>query len=245
MPNETLVPDWPAPAGVQARVTLRAPGTDPYGRGNVATHVGDDPRWVAARRARLAAALGGIRLAWLDQVHGTAVVEVGSGSEQSEPVADAAWTRARGVACAILTADCVPVLLCDRDGACVGAAHCGWRGLADGVLTALIAALPVAAGRLIAWIGPGVGAVRYEVGPEVVARFAARWGEAALRAGFRFPGRGDRALADLASLARFELRALGVRDIHGGDFCTARDPRFYSHRRDGVTGRMASLVWRE
>jgi YfiH family protein len=243
MPPEVLVPDWPCPTGVGALLTLRgrpAEG-DRWGAFNLATHVGDDPGRVAAARLRLNGIVGGIDVGWLGQVHGTDVVEL-IGATPSAPRADAAWTRRRRVACAILTADCLPVLLCDRDAGCVAAAHCGWRGLADGVLATLIAALPASPQDLSAWIGPGIGAARYPVGPEVAARVLARWGRSALESSFWTSSTGA-VHADLEALARFQLRTLGVREIHGGGFCSARDPRFYSHRREGVTGRMAALVW--
>jgi YfiH family protein len=177
-------------------------------------------------------------------VHGTDVAELRTVDGGGTPRADAAWTRTRGLACGILVADCLPVLLCARDASCVSAAHCGWRGLADGVLAALVAAIPVGADSLLAWIGPGIGASRYEVGSEVVERVRSRWGGDAVGVAFRSSGLRASTHADLEALARFELRALGITDIHGGGFCTARDPRFYSYRRDGVTGRMAALVWR-
>jgi hypothetical protein len=245
MRRDWLVPDWPCPPGVGALLTLRPQGggaAHPFGEFNLATHVGDDPERVERARARLRTLVGDATIGWLAQVHGTAVVEL---QAQGAPVttADAAWTRASGVACAILTADCLPVLLCERDGGSVAAAHGGWRGLADGVLANVVAAMPAPADSLTAWIGPGIGAARYPVGDEVVRRIRERWGDTAVAASIRREGAG-RLRADLETLARWQLRALGVRDIHGGGFCTARDPRFYSHRRDGTTGRMAALIWR-
>ena len=240
-------PDWPVPRRVRARFTTRGAqvSNDPYASLNLATHVGDDPRRVAASRARLRAQLGDVTIGWLDQVHGTRVVELDAASATLPITADGSWTTAPRVACAILTADCLPVLLADARGDWVGAAHCGWRGLADGVLRALLERAPMPMCDVTAWIGPGIGAARYRVGREVLERIEAGWGARALDA-TAVAGGGPSAIAvDLEALARWELRALGVRSIHGGGFCSARDPRFYSYRRDGATGRNVTLVWLE
>jgi len=246
MPADAIVPDWPAPDRVRARLTLRTgvPDVEPrFGGVNLADHVGDDPERVRANRRRLEAEQG-VAVGWLAQVHGTDVIELGgdAGDTAVPRVADAAWTQAQGVACAVLTADGLPVIACDRAGTVVGIAHCGWRGLAEGVLASLVRALPVPASTLMAWIGPGIGQVRYEVGEEVRDAVVQRAGGVA-RAAFVPGKRAGKYLADLEAVARVELRALGVLDIHGGGYCTVRDPRFYSFRRDGVTGRMATLIW--
>ena len=240
------VPEWPVPRRVRARFTTRgvARREDRYASFNVAQHVGDDPGRVAAAREALSRALGDVTIGWLEQVHGTSVVALGAASTAT-PTADASWTAEARVACAIMTADCLPVLLADTRGGWVGAAHCGWRGLADGVLQALLGSLQSSPRDVTAWIGPGIGAARYRVGPEVLARIGARWGDEAVGATALDCGGSMGLRADLEALARWQLRALGVRSIHGGGFCSARDPRFYSHRRDGSTGRNVALVWLE
>jgi len=236
-----LVPDWPAPRRVGAAFSLRSGGTSagPYASLNVGAHVGDAPVAVAGNRARLRKSLDlPAEPLWLEQVHGTAVARFG-GTER--PVADAAVACEAGQVCAVMVADCLPVLLADQAGTCVGIAHAGWRGLADGVIEATVAALPASADSLMAWLGPAIGPGAFEVGAEVRDRFVAD--DPAARAEFR-PGRGDRWWADLYGLARRRLAAAGVTAVHGGGFCTASDPaRFFSYRRDGVTGRMAALVW--
>lgn len=238
---EFLVPDWPAPARVGAAFSLRSGGisSGPYASLNVGAHVGDAPAAVAENRFRLREALGlPAEPLWLEQVHGSAVARF-DGRER--PVADAAVACEAGQVCAVMVADCLPVLLADRAGSCVGIAHAGWRGLAAGVIEATIAALPASAGSLMAWLGPAIGAEAFEVGAEVRERLVAD--DPAARAEFR-PGREDRWYADLYGLARRRLAAAGVSAVHGGDCCTLSDPeRFFSYRRDGVTGRMAALIW--
>ncbi len=236
-----LLPDWNLPASVRAVMTTREGGRSrgPYESFNLGAHVGDDDEAVHANRRRLAARLGLVREpAWLRQVHGATVVRAESVTEDTE--ADASWTDQPGVACVVMVADCLPVLLASRDGERVAAAHAGWRGLAAGVLEETVRAL--GGGELTAWLGPAIGPDRFEVGPEVREAFVARSPEHAQA--FR-EGDGDRWLCDIYLLARRQLAALGVHDVHGGGFCTVTDPRFFSFRRDGVTGRMAALIWRE
>nr|WP_232470538.1 peptidoglycan editing factor PgeF [Methylococcus sp. BF19-07] len=206
---------------------------------NLGLHVGDDPAAVATNRALLRRNLGlPAEPAWLRQVHGNAAVEAG---REAEPEADASYTWNVGVVCAVMTADCLPVLLCTRDGAGVAAVHAGWRGLAGGVIEQAVAAL--GASDLLAWLGPAIGPEAFEVGDEVRAAFLAQ--DAESDAAFR-PGDNGRWLADIYRLARLRLRRLGIRDVHGGGWCTYGDEsRFFSYRRDGVTGRMATLVWRD
>lgn len=242
-----LQPQWPAPDQVRALVTTRRGGVSrpPWNSLNLGDHVGDRPRDVAENRQRLAAVTGLAqeRMIWLDQVHGTDVAELTSASVGHRPRADACWTRERQLACAILTADCLPVLLCDRAGSVVGAAHAGWRSLCGGVLENLVAAMPVPPDRLMAWLGPAIGPGRFEVGPEVREQFLQR-DPGAAEAFSASPGRSGHYLADLYLLARRRLQLAGVSRISGGGLCTASDPeRFFSFRRDGQTGRMASLVW--
>ncbi len=235
-----IEPTWAAPARVQARVTFRDGGVSagPWAGLNLATHVGDDPAAVAENRRRLAAALqlpGAPR--WLTQVHGTRCVDAATVDAPLE--ADASFTRQTGVVCAVLTADCLPILLCDRDTSCVAVVHAGWRGLYDGAIAAALDALGVPAARLCAWIGPGIGVDAYVVGAELRERFVAR--DAALAACFE--RRGADWHADLAAIAHRQLVSAGVGDVAASGLCTASDPRFYSYRRDGVTGRFASLIW--
>lgn len=240
---ELLRPDWPAPPRVGAAVSTRAGGvsTGPWASLNLGSHVGDDPACVAENRRRLRAALGlDAEPGWLAQVHGTAVARVDDACD-GPPEADAAVAFAPGRACAILTADCLPVLLCDAGGTGVGAAHAGWRGLAAGVVEAAVAALGCPPDDVLAWLGPAIGPDAFEVGAEVRAAFVDDDARAA--SAFRPNGRG-RWQADLYALARLRLARAGVGRVYGGGWCTYSDPaRWYSHRRDGRCGRMASLVW--
>ncbi|MDD3326631.1 MAG: peptidoglycan editing factor PgeF [Zoogloea sp.] len=241
MSDAWIVPDWPAPANVKALSTTRAGGVGaaPFDSLNLGTHVGDDPATVAANRARLRALLPA-EPCWLNQVHGTVVVDLATA--QGVPDADAAVSRRPGAVCVVMTADCLPVLLCDRAGTVVGAAHAGWRGLQGGVIEATVRAMNVPAGELMAWLGPAIGPAAFEVGEEVRAAFLAD--DSAAAAAFRPAGPAGKWLADLYLLARQHLAALGVTAVHGGDSCTFTEAeRFFSYRRDGRTGRMASLVW--
>jgi hypothetical protein len=241
MSGDWLVPDWPAPGRVRALCTTRSGGvsTGPWASMNLGEHCGDEPENVRRNRMRLERHLPAGPL-WLRQVHGTGVVRH-EGGAQPPPEADAAVAFDAGRVCAVLTADCLPVFLCDHAGGRVAVAHAGWRGLAGGVLEAAVAALGCAPGELLAWLGPAIGPGAYEVGGDVVAAFAARSGPD-LSAAFR--PHGDRWLFDLYAAARIKLAHAGVRSVCGGGFCTHSDPqRFYSFRRDGVTGRMASLIW--
>ena len=238
---EFLVPDWPAPASVRAAFSLRRGGASggPFASFNLADHVGDDAGAVASNRALLRAALHlPAEPLWMQQVHGCEVAHFDDGVR---PAADASVALRPGQVCAVLVADCVPVLFADRAGSCVAAAHAGWRGLAAGVLESTIAALPVEPGTLMAWLGPAIGPTAFEVGDKVRSRFiaAAPASQAAFQA--QAP---DRWLADLWRLARLRLAAAGVGAVFGGQGCTASEPqRFYSYRRDGVTGRHAALIW--
>ena len=235
-----IVPDWPAPQRVRALVTTRAGGVSrgPYASFNLGVHVGDDAAAVERNRERLRSSLPA-EPAWLQQVHGTEVVDAASAPAFAR--ADAAVARARHVVCAVLTADCVPVLLADRDGKAVAAAHAGWRGLVTGVIEAAVARMSVPRANVIAWLGPAIGPRAYEVGPEVREAFVRC--DAAAGAAFA-PHRGDRLLADLFLLARQRLAAAGVPAVYGGGHCTYTEAaRFYSYRREPTTGRFASLVW--
>ncbi len=239
-----LIPvDWPAPKPVQAATTSRIGGVSPppFDSFNLADHVGDHPAAVLANRELLLEELAlPAEPMWLKQVHGATVVTLDERPAEP-PEADASVTNRPGRVCAVLTADCLPVLLCDRAGSRVAAAHAGWRGLAAGVLEATVARMAVAADEIIAWLGPAIGPQVFEVGGEVRAAFVDA--DAGSAAAFTAHG-GDRWLADIYRLARQRLARAGVTAVYGGGRCTHSEAgMFYSWRRDGVTGRMASLVW--
>jgi YfiH family protein len=237
---ETLIPAWPAPAGVRALQTLRGGGfsESPWDSFNLGDHVGDAPGHVQLNRAALRQLLPGDPL-WLQQVHG--VVAVNAESSPNFVVADAAFTRKANQVCAVMTADCLPVLFCDRAGSVVAAAHAGWRGLLDGVLEQTVASMGVAPSEIIAWLGPAIGPASFEVGDEVRAAFVARSVDANAAFAALTPGKW---LADIYTLARQRLNQAGVSEISGGNECTfSNSERYFSYRRDGVTGRMASLIW--
>jgi YfiH family protein len=240
-PLKFLMPDWPVPARVRVCTTLRGGGVSvgAFASLNLAEHVGDRAEHVAENRRRLRATLDlpGEPL-WLAQVHGTAVAR---GDGRAGSPADAAVASAPGEVCAVLTADCLPVVLADRDATRVAVAHAGWRGLAAGVLEATLAALGLPPSRLVAWLGPAISQPAFEVGEEVRAAFVAR--TPCYASAFAGNARG-RFQADLLALARITLAQAGVASVHGGSWCTAGDPaRFFSYRRDGTTGRMATLAW--
>jgi YfiH family protein len=256
MESSALVfPNWPdRPANVGALATTRQGGLstgvydDGSGHGglNLGLHVGDDGDTVRANRARLEAMLPG-RPAWISQVHGNGVVDA-STVRPGAPVqvGDASTAIEPGVVAAILTADCLPVLFADLDGKVVGAAHAGWRGLAGGVLEATVAAMRAAgAGEITAWMGPAIGPTRFEVGAEVFESFVAALPDRDVRSAFApLPGYPGKYLADMFALARLTLARDGVTRVWGGEHCTYTErTRFYSYRRDGVTGRQASLIW--
>ena len=247
-----LVPDWGVPR-VGALMTTRAGGISraPYATMNVGVAVGDDAEAVSANRALLGEAMSGAAPVFLRQVHGARVVRVGSAdAAPGAPVhaADAVVTSEAGVGCVVQAADCLPVLLAAADGRAVGAAHAGWRGLSAGVVEAAVEALCTIAGcaprDVVAWLGACIGPDAFEVGEDVLVAFGAAPGTEGARAGrFRAKG-GAKWHADLPALARDRLAAAGVADISGGAWCTFTDAsRFFSYRRDGVTGRMAAAVW--
>jgi YfiH family protein len=262
-----LIPDWPAPAGVRALFTTRVGGTsaEPYDSMNLGDHVGDVPERVEANRALLGQTMGAAPV-FLQQVHGTRVLNIEAGTAHGQP-ADAATTNQRGVACTIMVADCLPVLFSTSDGAAVAAAHAGWRGLAGkqghGILEETYESFKalalmergVVAINAIAWLGPCIGPKAFEVGPEVRSAFVD--GDQQAADCFR-PLASGKFLADLAGLARLRLQAMGVTQIYGNDssapWCTVGNAsRFFSHRRDAgvsgngfhTTGRMAACIWRE
>jgi len=248
-----LRPDWPASPGVITGMSQRAGGVSvgPWSSLNLGGAVGDDPAAVAENRARFAAALGA-QPVWLHQVHGAQVVRLRADAADSpRPAADAAWTSDPGVACAVLVADCLPVLMALRDGRAVAAAHAGWRGLAAGVLEAAVQALcsgtGAGPGDIVAWLGPCIGPRQFEVGADVLRACGAQDSPAAA-ACFDYRPRPDgspRWLADLPRLARDRLIATGVSSISEAGLCTVEAAsRFFSFRRDGVTGRHGAAIWR-
>lgn len=239
---DCIIPDWPAPPHVRALVTTRAGGVSsgPHASLNLGLRSGDDPAAVAENRARLQRWLPQAPR-WLAQVHGCTVVD--ADPLTGAPEADASVARLTGTVCAIMVADCLPVLLTDTAGSCVGAAHAGWRGLAGGVIANTVARMPASPADLMAWIGPGIGPAAFEVGDDVLEAFCANAPER--RSAFR-PHKPGKWLCDLPALARDALHRAGVTRIYGGELCTYADAqRFYSYRRDGITGRMAALIWRE
>ncbi|HNV79069.1 MAG TPA: peptidoglycan editing factor PgeF [Thermomonas sp.] len=236
--------DWPAPPGVRALSTMRhglGVSKPPFDAFNLGARCGDDPEAVAENRRQLDAALVlPSPPRWLRQVHGIGVArEPGF----DEPEADAAVTSMPGTVLAILTADCLPVVFAARDGDEIGAAHAGWRGLGAGVLEATVAAMETPADHLVAWLGPAAGPQAYEIGEEVFDAFVS--GDAGAAAAFA-PTRPGHWKVDLHALARRRLAAIGVTDVHGGGLCTISDPfRFFSHRRDQRSGRIATVAWIE
>lgn len=243
---DLLLPDWPAPARVRALMSLRDGGVSaaPYDSLNLGDHVGDDAAAVQRNRALLAGQLGAAAV-FMQQVHGTAVERLPS--PHAVPVADACMSLQPGLACTIMVADCLPVLFCDTEGRAVAAAHAGWRGLAAGVLESTLQALrsAVPQAQWLAWLGPCIGPSAFEVGEEVRAAFVAQ--SAAATECFRAHTAG-KWWADLPALARLRLAASDLQGIHGNDssapWCTVSDAsRFFSHRRDRVSGRMAACIW--
>lgn len=238
--TDRILPDWPAPAVVRAFVTTRAGGVSEgsYASMNLGAATSDDPECVQENRRRFSAWLPS-KPGWLRQVHGARVIRREVWSEQDNE-ADAVWCATPGLACTVLTADCLPVLFCDLDAQVVAAAHAGWRGLVAGVLENTISALPVEPKRLLAWIGPGIGVSAYEVGEEFRRQFLGQlpW----LKEGFETVN--GSVHADLATIARALLHRAGVKAVHGGNLCTYTDSqRFFSHRRNPNGGRMASTIW--
>jgi len=237
--HDWLAPDWPARPRVRVCITTRTGGVSsaPYDTLNLGDHVEDDPAAVAKNRLRLVSQLG-CRPAWLRQVHGVSVA-------QADPnvvaEADASWTHQPGVACAVMTADCLPALFCDRAGTRVAAAHAGWRGLAAGVLEATLDSLACAPENVLVWLGPAIGPQAFEVGGEVRDAFMAQHPQAA--DAFVPSVNTGRYMADIYHLARIRLAARGVTAVFGGGLCTYNDARFYSFRRAPRTGRFASLIW--
>lgn len=241
--NQHLIyPDWPAPANVHAVSTTRLGGCsqDRFTSLNLGFHTQDDAKAVRANRERLYQTLElSEEPAWLTQIHGNRVVDVAN--MEPETRADAALARQSGKACVVMTADCLPILLCDHNGQCVAAVHAGWRGLASEIIPATITAMNIPGEQLMAWLGPAIGPEAFEVGDEVREQFISL--DSKNQYYFK-PSPNKRWLADIYALARHQLQTLSVMSIYGGGYCTVRDAeRFYSYRRDGSSGRMASLIW--
>lgn len=232
-------PDWPAPANVKALQTTRLGGvsTGVYASLNLGDHVKDQPQHVAANRQRLSPLLPSEPV-WLNQVHGIRVIDAAQANCLES--ADASISTRKQVVCVTMTADCLPVLLCDEAGTVVAAVHAGWRSLCDGVIEATVHAMPVASSSLMAWLGPAIGPRAFEVGGEVRAQFMAQDAQAEAA----FVAHGEKWLGDLYTIARQRLQQLGVTQVYGGGRCTYSEPEtFFSFRREGDTGRMASLIW--
>ncbi len=235
-----IIPDWPAPPNIRALQTTRQGGVSiaPYDSLNLGSHAGDDPLAVARNRISLNMLLPSEPV-WLEQAHGTLVADADHAA--CLPQADACVARHRATVCAVMTADCLPVLLCDAQGSVVGAAHAGWKGLAAGVIEATVQAMGVVPQNLMAWLGPAISQEAFEVGDEVRAAFLAVQPQAA--SAF-IPGQPGKWFADIYALARLRLNALGIMQIYGGDRCTYRErEQFFSYRRDGSTGRMGTFIW--
>lgn len=238
-----ITPNWPAPANVKALQTTRVGGVSvvPYASLNLGAHVNDDGNTVAHNRQLLSPYLPSEPV-WVNQVHGIEVIDAAkSGCLEN---ADASFTTKNNVVCVTMTADCLPVLLCDTDGTVVAAVHAGWRGLCDGVIESAVNKMPVQASHILAWLGPAIGPNAFEVGDDVREQFIQKGSQAALA----FKPQGDKWLCDMYLIAKQRLNNLGVTQIYGGsineDFCTYTDEaRFFSFRRDNVTGRMASMIW--
>jgi YfiH family protein len=241
---EFIYPDWPAPVHVKALTTTRNGGfsVGPYASFNLSNLVGDEPGNVRRNRALLRDVL---KLPsdplWLTQIHGNRVIDAFDAAPSEE--ADGCVTGTPGVVCAVLTADCLPIFICDRRSTRIGILHAGWRGLTAGIIEEGLRKIQLPTGNLLAWLGPAIGSSAYEVGDEVRQTFVSLDRELA-EAFTPVPGRKGHWLADLSDLARRRLRAQGVHSIYGGLRCTLRERNlFFSHRRDGGCGRMASLIW--
>jgi len=240
---ELLHPQWPAPKGVHAASTLRIGGISqaPFAELNLGSHVGDDLHAVQENRLRLQQQLQLPQPPqWLNQIHTTEIIKAPERVIQAAPDADAIWSDSANRVCAVLTADCLPLLYCSTDGRYIAAAHAGWRGLAAGIVERTLETLPVKAEQVMVWLGAAIGAEAFQVGTEVLEVFVQQHAED--EAAFKVAG--DRWLMDIYQLAKNRLRRAGVQQIYGGEHCTFSDERFFSYRRENQTGRMATLIWR-
>lgn len=242
MTQNLILADWPAPANIKAMTTTRLNGASQgaYASFNVASHVADNTEHVAENRRLLRERLSlPAEPLWLDQVHGNHVYQADQPNTSRQ--ADAVTTQQIDAICAILTADCLPLLLCNQQGTEVAAIHAGWRGLASGVIDKTVECMSSTSAELMVWLGPAIGPRAFEVGPEVQQQFCVQQTDS--QQAFKPSGK-DRYFADIYQLARLNLARLGVRQIYGGEYCSYSDSEhFYSYRRDGQTGRMASLIW--
>lgn len=240
--TKLIVPQWPLPPGVRACSSTRIGGVSqaPYDSLNLGAHCGDNQADVDENRARVYQAAGFPQQpVWLEQVHGHDILKL-TGELPASKRADAAWTNQRRTVCAVMTADCLPVLFCNKAGTEVAAAHAGWRGLCDGVLEETVASFSDAPENIIAWMGPAIGPTAFEVGAEVREAFMARDAQAVSA----FVPKGEKYMANLFELARQRLGNVGVTQLYGGDRCTYSEPdEFFSWRRDRTTGRLASFIW--
>lgn len=241
--NWTIKPEWPAPPSINAYTTLRTGGVSfrPYDSFNLATHVGDDPQLVAQNRAKLNEILSLPNdPIWIQQTHSTITLEATPATENKE--ADASFTYQPNTVCIVLTADCLPILFCNRQGTYVAAIHAGWRGLANGIIESALKSISFPLEDLLVWLGPGIGPTAFEVGNDVRTLFIQHQAEATSA----FLPHNNRWRANLYELAKLRLAQQGVTAVFGGDLCTFSDAnRFFSYRRDGEkTGRMATLIWR-
>ena len=238
-----IIPDWPAPANVKALQTTRNGGnsTAPYNSLNLGSHVADNAIHVAQNRQLLSQFLPSEPV-WLNQTHSITVVDAANSS--CLPDADTSYSNRKNVVCVTMTADCLPILLCDTAGTLVASIHAGWRGLCDGIIEATFFQLPAKPADLMAWLGPAIGPNAFEVGAEVRAQFMTK----DAKAESAFVAHGDKYLCDLYKIATQRLHKLGITQIYGGghdkNWCTYTDQEnFFSYRRDGLTGRMATLIW--
>lgn len=250
-PDSLIIPDWPAPEAVRACITTRLGGASlsPYAANNVALHVGDDRDSVEQNRRALCEHLHLEKAPqWLEQIHGVKVIT--ARADRQVRTADGSYSTEFSQACAVMTADCLPILLCDKEGAQVAAIHAGWRGLAKGIIERALQKFTCPASEMLTYLGPAISQLHFEVGIEVLEAFfkmarSPRHSDA-IAAAFRPAQRPLHFYADIYALARAELKVLGVSQIYGGNYCTfADDTRFFSYRRDRITGRMASLIWLE
>ena len=236
---DLVFPDWPVPANVKSIQTTRCGGFSvaPYDTLNLGSHVQDNPVIVAQNRQLLSRYLPSEPV-WLNQVHGVEVVDASQCA--CTPDADASFTHQKEVVCVTMTADCLPILLCDRQGTVVAAVHAGWRSLCDGVIEATVKKMQASPVDLMAWLGAAIGPQAFEVGDEVSVAFITKDAQSDVA----FTPRGDKWLGDLYLVAKQRLANLGVHAVYGGGECTYSQPeKYFSFRRDGVTGRMASLIW--
>lgn len=237
---QLITPDWPAPKGIKAFTTMRSGGVSatPWDSFNLGVNCGDQAGHVTSNRSLLTSLLP-TDPCWLNQVHGTAVVKAGAGP--LTPDADASWSNQADIVCAVLTADCLPVLLCTRNGSHFAAIHCGWRSLAAGILENTLTAMAVNTADLLVWFGPAISAPHYEIGEDVFQAFVDKYSQDTIAFAATGPSHWR---ANLIMLAKLRLQRLGVNAFYGGRWCTYADKRFYSYRRDGVSGRMVSLIYR-